>query len=466
MGDRRVRDRAVLSRRKLLASLTVGASGTALAGCESETDESTGRSTGESPTPTPTPSERSGRVQGQSTPTRRQRLAERYGTVVDLAEAGASPEGDRDLVPFLESYAGDDTLLYLPEGRYLIDDWFKLHEFEDFAIYGEEATLVPAADYSDKPILVLGGTDRARGLHVEGIAFDFRNHGYLHQPLKALVTDGLAVQDVSVAGASGGVRVEVTSPEGTGRVRNLQLPNGRYSGSTGCYVGKPHRGELTLEGCYIAGYPGNGIYASNANGPVRVLGGTFVNNGIASVRLPANSLVRGATVECDTTDPLFRNMRGIWVRGPNTTVENCSVTLRRVTGSDGGIVTASTTQVRDTEIRVDADDVYAILGNDTSAGAGSDGDRSRFENVRISGEAGGSDTVYMIGQEGCRFENVTISQTGPDRNGIHFYRTADATVRESRIDVTGEAIVSEESNVRMHDVETSAIGRPVEREEQ
>jgi len=43
----------------------------------------------------------------------------------------------------LERAAADDTLLHLPAGRYQMDGQWSREAFENFGLYGPEATIVP-----------------------------------------------------------------------------------------------------------------------------------------------------------------------------------------------------------------------------------------------------------------------------------------------------------------------------------
>jgi len=254
--------------------------------------------------------------------------ADEYGTVVDVvADAGADPTGEESIHDALESAVGDDTLLYFPAGRYLMEDLWTVPQFEHLGIVGADATIVPPQGYFGY-LFVLGLPDRtASDLLFEGLDFDFTASDTAPRPVQAQVDDGLLVRDVSVTGLGGTARFDVTAPNGEGVVTGLQMPDGgREPNPVGILVGPANRGRLRFEDCHVEGFQGNGLYASPSNGPVEVVGGLYANNGIASVRVSSPATVRDVTVRCDEAPAEFRNMRGIRLRhGEDVLVENCTV---------------------------------------------------------------------------------------------------------------------------------------------
>ena len=78
-------------------------------------------------------------------------LDDEYGTVVDVTEAGADPDGNESITPIIEELEGDDTLLKFPPGRYYVDQRIRVTDREHFGMVGDDATLVPATydEYDD-----------------------------------------------------------------------------------------------------------------------------------------------------------------------------------------------------------------------------------------------------------------------------------------------------------------------------
>ena len=446
-----------LDRRDLLR---VGAAGVAaLAGCSGQ-DGGDGNDTSTGPDrPAADADDWDDTDQRESIP-----HAEAYGTVVDVVrDAGVSADGEESIVPMLEANAGDDTLLYFPPGEYLMDDHWTLPAFEHLGVVGEDATIVPEQNYFGY-LFIFGLPDAgASDLLFEGFDFDFTAPNTAPRPLQAQIDDGLTVRDVSVAGTSGTARFDVTTPEGSGTVTRLEMPDGMEivenldvppgggnPDGVGVLVGPANRGNLRFEECRVDGFPGNGLYASPSNGPIEVIGGHFANNGIASVRVSSPATVRDVTVRCDEAPAGFRNMRGIRLRhGESVLVENCRIVMEDLTYTDGGLVIEQgmeSATVRNVEIDCSVDDVPAIHvkspDHDVSDAA------IDFEDVSVTGDAGRGSAVQISARANCHLNNLDLEQSGPDRNGIYLVRTTDSFIRNSTFDVTGEPIVLEESQVQ------------------
>lgn len=386
--------------------------------------------------------------------------SERFGTVVDAVEAGADPSGERSLNPVLDEVAGDDTMVVLPEGRYLMDDYWRFESFSNFGIVGDGATVVPP-DGFDGGQFGLGARTGARDLLFEGITFDFRAPETGGRGLHVKVEDGLEVRDVSVRGPldveGGFMRVDVTDPSGHGVVERLHAPDGGTleSGTAGCYVGDTNRGDVDFVDCHVEGFPDNGIYAEPPEGRMRVIGGYYANNAISNVRIN-EGVIRGVHVRCDDPPEGFENMRGIRLTdGEDVLVEDCTVELLDVTFSDGAVVVsaeAGATTIRNTEVRVDVDDVAAILAKDPSEREDRSGTALRCECVFVEGSAAGSSAVRVQRRDGTVLDRVHVHQTGADRDGITLFELEDGVVRDSAVAVTGEPLVSVDSGFSRENV--------------
>lgn len=426
-----------ISRRELLKGLGATAAVGATAGCQFFGSDQPRRSGGNG-------TARPGTPPGA--------YREQFGTVVNLAEEGADTEGERSTVSLFREHLADDTLVYLPRGEYMLDDYVQFLEFDSAGIVGDRATIRPADGY-DSVLFDIGRADTGSNFVVDGLEFDVRARRTGPRPMSLLVGGDSVVRDVSVIGTQdagwGGIRIDTTDPDGVTTVDRLNLPDGSVPevGTPGCYVGDHHVGEIRFNDCHIDGFSDNGLYADTPRGAVRVNGGYFANCDVSSLRVGSDSVVRGAHVRCDRAPEGFENMRGLRLRaGADILVENTTVEMRDATYSDGGIVLAHWLQsadIRNTHVQIATDDIPALRIRDPN-GDGENG-RIRVENVTIDGPAGVGPTVEVDERDDCRFSNLWVYQSGDNRDGFFFDDSA-ATVENTYINVTGQAIRSVEGS--------------------
>lgn len=454
-----------MERRTLLGRAALGVGGmVALAGCErSEKEQPPEEPT---PTPTPTPSPESTGEPPE--------VPDNFDRVVDVTERGADPTGEESLVAVLDDIDPEGTLIFVPPGRYRMDRSWNVEGFERTGIVGYGATLVPDPE-TDAHLLALISRENGQELRVEGLTFDYTHPEASGRMIHAEMRDGLAVRDVTARGTVDRrptlVRVDVTDPNGSGIVERLTLPNGAVAGTrvTGCYVGNNSRGTITFRNCHIEGFPDNGLYADPPAGRMIVEGGKFINNGISNVRIRGNSVVRGAYVRCDQHHREFQNMRGIRLtdyepqaEDDPAVVENCRIEMLAVTHSEGGIVLSSQLAggvIRDTTVKVDADDVAGIRVKSPDS-ALYDFDLTpqiQLERVTVNGTASGGEAINITERHNGILESVDIYQPGERRDGIVFNRSNGNRLRNSRIRVSGEPIILNESVVERRDVEKNVL---------
>lgn len=387
-----------------------------------------------------------------------------YETVVDVVDAGGDPTGEEVVDDVLADRTGDDVLLYFPEGEYRLGDRFTLRSFSNLALVGEGATIVPRDGYSGY-MLDLGRSDEATGLRVEGLRFDFRSRDTGARALNVHVDDGLRVRDVAAVGVQDTdqtvARFGVTSTGGSGVVERLRLPDGGApdTASTGCLVPPRNVGKLEFLDCHFGGFPDNGLYASPSEGPVRVVGGLYENSGVANVRIGDRAVVRNVVVRCDDASRGFPNMRGIRVdAGQGARIEDSTVLLGEVTGSDGAVVlsrAAGSTDVIDTRIQIDVDEVAGLLAKaPESSSAVAGGTALRCRHVTVSGSSSGGQAVAVSGRDGCLFEDVAVCQSGADRDGLYVGDSTGGLIRNSAISVTDRPLVFEDAEVGTDAVDT------------
>ncbi|WP_227354486.1 right-handed parallel beta-helix repeat-containing protein [Haladaptatus salinisoli] len=389
-----------------------------------------------------------------------------YDVVDDL---GMDPTGQEPIDDALQNNVRSNTKLEFPQGEYRVTDLtFDFgNGLHDFGMVGVEpgATIVldttnDVTGNSGAYWLSLGGAGSSNILY-EGLRHDAG--GAPEAPrMQLIVDDGLLVRDVLHRGRHGGSKgpflFGVRTSSGTGLVENLRAPDGAPdgSGAVGVFVEMNTTGELEFRNCHLAGFPNNGLYQSGkSTGTVRVVGGLYRNNNIANVRLAGTGgEVRDCCVVVDAphSDPEFpTNMRGVWLRGRDATVENCDVTLAADTVSDGGVLVggSGTHEIRSTRIRVDTDEtaaMYAAPPETTPAPV-------RCTNVQVTGDAShttggypGSAAVRAYGRPGSVFESCCVEQTGADRDGILLQYCDASRISGSSFDVTGEPIVLDNSS--------------------
>jgi hypothetical protein len=175
--------------------------------------------------------------------------------------------------------------------------------------------------------------------------------------------------------------------------------------------------------------------------------------------------------------PNFENQRAVWVwRRKGLDIKNCTIDVLSPTDSQGAIVVrqaAGETAIENTDVRVDADGVPAVWATTPLEGEGPfgygpappAGERGiDMKNVRITGNADGGGpfepgrgAVLIEGRDGNRFKNCRVEQSGPNRDGVVF-RSADASVRNTLIDVTGDPLVAENSDVETRNVRYGSSG--------
>ena len=392
-----------------------------------------------------------------------------FSNFVDFGKFERVAEAARSITPLLDDLVTDNSLFYLPPGRYLMSDPWNPRDFENVAVVGDDATIVVPSGYDDN--LFSPGPENAAGFRLEGLNFDFRRENTGGRVLHAKVADGLRVRDVTVRGQvdveQHVFRIDVTDPDGQAVVERLTLTDGAAAGTKaiGCLVGGSNRGNIRFADCEIHGFPNNGLYASADHGTMEVFGGSYMNNGIANVRVRGNSHVRGVHVRCDRAPDGFRNMRGIRIPGgSNVLVEDCTVEMLDATYSDGAIAVASEADgatIRNTYVRTNADNTTSIRAKPLASRADPDATLV-IENVRFSGNAKNGAAVSVTNRGGVRVRGVCVRERGANRNGIELDDAQDVRIEDSYIDVPGTPIRAENSQYVTSNVQTPESGDPAE----
>ncbi|WP_276248704.1 hypothetical protein [Haladaptatus sp. YSMS36] len=273
---------------------------------------------------------------GTGTATASSSLEDNYDRVVDMVEdAGADNTGEESITPKIEQYAGNDTLLKFPEGRYFMDSQFRFTNFRNFGMVGDNATLVPANYHNyDGPqyrMFRLGvDYDPGVDLHIENFTVDLRANDTGIRAFEAQVKDGLFVDNINIvgqhdSGTKGPGMFVITDPDGHGMVKRFRANDGGafsentpgdiWRGPSGIFTSKYHKGTIEYKNCELDDWPDNNLYCPS-NGSIIVNGGRYANGEAASIRLRGHDcLVTGAKVVVDKQREENEGQRGIRLDG-------------------------------------------------------------------------------------------------------------------------------------------------------
>ncbi|MGA9402959.1 right-handed parallel beta-helix repeat-containing protein [Haladaptatus sp.] len=389
--------------------------------------------------------------------------ADDYDTVVNLVEDGGSdPNNGDSITPVLREYADDDTLLYLPSGRYYMDEQFRHTGFDNFGIVGEDdTTIVPANyfDFNDRDwnyrLFRLGiSYNPGRDLRVENLNIDQTADDTGIRVIEAAVDDGLLVRDIDIkgkhdSGTWGPGRFVITDSNGTGVVERFHAPDGGawekntpgdrlWRGPTGIICNHYNRGRMTFKDCSLGGFPDNGLYAANGSGKIVIDGGHYENSQTASLRIGGeDSIIKNATVSVNESDGKS-NQHAIRVENTNYirivdcdvevtdpnghAIKSMDVGLLSVDGSTvrtagDGVVHALVVHGRTDKARIknstfvhDADGGFSIWIHDGD-------DQVLVENSKFTGDGGhvSARAAIRCDRDDCEFRNLDVEQTGSSR---------------------------------------------------
>jgi len=457
-----------LGRRACLRALGATAAAGALAGCGGLSDESNEPAT-ETTERTATDDGRPADPDESTSATTEE--ADRFETVVNVADAGVDTGGEERVDGLLGDLAADDTMLYFPPGRYRFGKW-NLNDYRNLGIVGDDATFVPPAGKQDY-WLAWGGLE---DLLFEGFTLDCTADGVA--PVNHIsVTGGRsAVRDVSLLGhrrvPRSGFEIAAADPDAELLFENVRLPDGSTAGNA-IYAFPKSVGSLIVRNCRVEDWA-EGLYASPHSGPLEVVGGYYANNGIDQVRVgggPSGAVVRDVTVRVDDPERADSkpNMRGIWMEeGGSVRIENCDIAITDLTGtySSGAIVVGQqfgAATIEDTTIRTDAEAPAISIRNPIDSIEGQtmpsmdrlpEDWRVTCRNVTVTGSVGSGTAIRAVERDDCTFENVCLSHPEGSRDGVRIESAEGCAVRNATIAVGGDAVVAEDASVETSGVRT------------
>jgi len=455
-----------MQRRKYLRLLSAGAIG-ALAGCQStlgESDDTTTDRQGPGRT-TPEPA-----TERDAEEERVENLEDKFDTVVDVVEdLDCDPSGVQPCNDAIADAAEDGTLFRFPEGTYQFSGYTALREYERIGVVGDgDVTFRPPQGFNDKLLDIEAGWAVCKDFDID-IRAENTTAG-----LRVVTDEGFHVENIEYVGRGvhrgdsvvDGLFPAVRNPDGVGVVKNLVAKQGSAwghygDGRAGIYVGSMNRGTVKVVDSRLEEFGGPGIYATATPGNVQVIGGTFRNNNVASIRIGGDgSFVDGAFVEASLEkyggprtreDQAFR-LRGIIInqksayvdKPPGAEIRNAEVRIRDVPSPGGGVAVfgpAKTATIRDSVIANDNDGAPAVYRESRQAfdhHPASESERWLYmENVTVEGSASGGTAVVVKDAPESIVRDCDVKTYGENRNGIRFVTSPTSMIDGGTVRTTG-----------------------------
>lgn len=390
---------------------------------------------------------------------------DRFDRVVDaVADAGCDPTGETPCGRALERVVTDGVVIRFPDGRYRFERGHGFRGLDRLGFVGEgDVTFVPPPGFNDKLIELSGNWMRFTGIDIDVRARDTT------AGIRVITREGFEIEDVTFRGrgthpdesVTNALALAVQESGGEGSVRNVVARRGsaighykRGNGRVGIWVGRRHNGTVTLADCRLEEFGNNGIYASRGSGSTKVVGGSYRNNNVASIRLGGpDSSVTGATVAIDvdryqgppTRQDRDFNTRAIVVeQGPNNesgrvVVEDCTVDLTSAVRSQGGLVAWTTGNgplIDSCRFTTALDGVAAIRGQPPVNRVSTEDRAFEIRDTVITGGAAQGPAIDLRDRPGSTIEGVEVVQTGPERDGIRLLESDPLTVASTSVSVT------------------------------
>lgn len=366
--------------------------------------------------------------------------ADSFGTVINMVDEGADPDGEEPIDDVLEDVMEDDALLYFPHGRYRMTRRQRFTDFDNFGLYGDDAWFVPDSygSFDDRGgtywLFRLGTGENPGGrLVIDDLHVDQTAPQTGVRAFDAVVSDELFVHDIDIhgtddLGSEGPARFGITDPDGKGTVEKFWALDGAaprhttpnqenmYMGSTGIMANWPNKGTLRFKDCRLYEFSSTGLYAcygAGDTGRILVDGGVYRNNETAQIRVGSNNaMVKNVYVGVDDRRDDYVQQRGI-----------------RVEAGSG------TTRVWDSTIDVSEPNGYALNAQD-----GTEDLHVRRCDIRMSGDRA-AHALNIDGSTGAALvDNTTIRNDTPGGFGVWVEESSeDGTVVLEQSEIVGTA---------------------------
>ena len=404
--------------------------------------------------------------------------------VVD--DLGLDPNGNEPIQNRLNNADQSGTLFVFPEGEYLVTDRLLMLSEDTVGVLGRgDVRFTVPKWFNDWAVII----DHGKRALFENVDIDLRAKGAT-PGCRFGGYDDVQVHDVEYVGQGlhpGGNNVnaalgliarssgaEVLAENVVARNKGRMGAYNRGNGRAGVWVGQSSKGTVTLRGCEFSEFPNNGLYTSRTPGVVQVEGGVFRNNDISQVRLGSEgSYVKNALIEVDpstSNSPNPEDMlngRGVRIEsGPvdtaGVTVEDCDIHIAEGADSQGGVVAARPSGMFDvvnTRIKVDTKRTPAVLGRIPDGGGAYNTPprphRARLVNVSVTGDARRGAAIVLRSRPESVVRSCCIEQRSGRRTGVTLVNSDRSVVRESTLNVAGEAVGTERTNANVWGNSTS-----------
>lgn len=426
-----------------------------LSGCETPSDGTEPEPT--SPRSDPPSETARPRTETTDAPDRTRQPEFQFEETVNVVESfGCDPSGNQPCDGALREAAADGRRLVFPSGTYQFSGRVPLKGYDLLGIQGEgNVRFVPPAGFNDLLLNV-----ESSKFFLENVVVDIRKSDRL-AGIRTVTDTRLHIENLKHLGrgahgdGSGvhGLLPVVQNPDGHGIIRNYVATKGSSwgnygSGRAGIYIGRMNQGTIEIVDAHLEEFGGAGIYATATPGDVRVYGGMFRNNNVASIRIGGKgSLVADATIEANLSkysgprkyeEQAFR-LRGIVLnqksayidKAPGVRVQGCTIRIGGNVPKPGPGITvhgpAKTATIRDTDIRIDADGIPAIYRSRRAPfGKHPPSGEPRWvllDGVRISGDAQGAAAIELEEAPNSILRGIDIEQPGRERNGVRLVQS-------------------------------------------
>lgn len=415
-----------------------------------------------------------------------------FDNVVDAVnDLGCDPNGNKDVTGAVESALDGQTLVEFPSGTYRWEGTVST-DLDRIGIRGkaDDVRFTFPSGYNDffinttcdQAVFENFDVDLRADQAATGIRID-SEHGFHAENIEHI---GRAIVDSDEVTRCWQVRVN--DANSTGVLKNFVAKKGsawaHYKSGDGrvgisVYGGK---GTVKVVNCHLEEFGNNGIYGSRTLSAVQIIGGTFRNNNVASVRISGDgSYVEGATIEIDpdkysgphTLEDDSFTMRGVLFEQGNAStngefdkaggeIRNTEITVKKnpTTGPAVAVWTGGRTlNVKNTQINYNNDGAPAVHREKRTSQGRHDPSPDprwlRMNRVEITGSASNGPSVLAGEANGSKIQNSYIEQSGSGRQGVVFSNSGNTLVKNTTIKVNGKAVQLKSSSGKSVNVSKS-----------